>query len=114
MSFDICGFFIKRILQGTIGGLGTTTIPSIESDKSTKVLWDSTGALLKKNKTDACLPDVSKCLTFFCLCYSRPRLGQALQYDMDLECHVVAYPPPAITWWKDEVQLSNNQHYRFI
>ncbi len=65
MSFDICGFFIKRILQGTIGGLGTTTIPSIESDKSTKVLWDSTGALLKKNKTDACLPDVSKCLTFF-------------------------------------------------
>ncbi|XP_058800796.1 lachesin-like [Phymastichus coffea] len=41
----------------------------------------------------------------------RPRLGQALQYDMDLECHVVAYPPPAITWHKDEVQLSNNQHY---
>ncbi|KAI5640094.1 immunoglobulin i-set domain-containing protein [Phthorimaea operculella] len=42
----------------------------------------------------------------------RPRLGQALQYDMDLECHVEAYPPPAITWLKDEVQLSNNQHYR--
>ncbi|KAH9637592.1 hypothetical protein HF086_014756 [Spodoptera exigua] len=42
----------------------------------------------------------------------RPRLAQALQYDMDLECHVEAYPPPAITWLKDEVQLSNNQHYR--
>lgn len=42
----------------------------------------------------------------------RPRLGQALQYDMDLECHIVAYPPPAIVWLKDEVQLSNNQHYR--
>ncbi|XP_028178463.1 lachesin [Ostrinia nubilalis] len=42
----------------------------------------------------------------------RPRLGQALQYDMDLECHVEAYPPPAIIWLKDEVQLSNNQHYR--
>ncbi|CAH0404437.1 unnamed protein product [Chilo suppressalis] len=42
----------------------------------------------------------------------RPRLGQALQYDMDLECHVEAYPPPAITWLKDEIQLSNNQHYR--
>ncbi|XP_075219044.1 septate junction protein lachesin [Lycorma delicatula] len=41
----------------------------------------------------------------------RPRLGQALQYDMDLECHIEAYPPPAIVWLKDEVQLSNNQHY---
>ncbi|XP_043289049.1 lachesin [Venturia canescens] len=41
----------------------------------------------------------------------RPRLGQALQFDMDLECHVEAYPPPAITWHKDEVQISNNQHY---
>lgn len=41
----------------------------------------------------------------------RPRLGQALQYDMDLECHVEAYPPPAISWVKDEVALSNNQHY---
>jgi len=44
----------------------------------------------------------------------RPRLGQALQYDMDLECHVEAYPPPAIVWIKDDVQLSNNQHYRFV
>ncbi|OWR48771.1 lachesin [Danaus plexippus plexippus] len=42
----------------------------------------------------------------------KPRLGQALQYDMDLECHVEAYPPPAITWLKDEYALSNNQHYR--
>lgn len=41
----------------------------------------------------------------------RPRLGQALQYDMNLECHVEAYPPPAITWLKDDIQLSNNQHY---
>ncbi|KAJ1520905.1 hypothetical protein ONE63_003985 [Megalurothrips usitatus] len=40
----------------------------------------------------------------------RPRLGQALQYDMDLECHVEAYPPPAIIWVKDDIQLSNNQH----
>ncbi|CAH1129653.1 unnamed protein product [Ceutorhynchus assimilis] len=42
----------------------------------------------------------------------RPRLGQALQYDMDLECHVEAYPPPAITWEKDDFTLSNNQHYQ--
>lgn len=41
----------------------------------------------------------------------RPRLGQALQYDMDLECHVEAYPPPAIVWEKDGITLSNNQHY---
>lgn len=41
----------------------------------------------------------------------RPRLGQALQYDMDLECHIEAYPPPAIVWLKDDVQLSTNQHY---
>lgn len=41
----------------------------------------------------------------------RPRLGQALQYDMDLECHIEAYPPPAIVWIKDETHLSNNQHY---
>ncbi|KAH0998672.1 hypothetical protein HUJ05_006841 [Dendroctonus ponderosae] len=40
----------------------------------------------------------------------RPRLGQALQYDMDLECHVEAYPLPAITWEKDDITLVNNQH----
>ncbi|XP_022178835.1 lachesin-like isoform X2 [Myzus persicae] len=39
-------------------------------------------------------------------------LGQALQYDMDLECHVEAYPPPAIIWLNNGVQLTNNQHYR--
>lgn len=44
----------------------------------------------------------------------RPRLGQALQYDMDLECHVEAYPPPAITWFKDGELLYSNQHYRFV
>uniref|UniRef100_A0AAG5D6L7 Ig-like domain-containing protein n=1 Tax=Anopheles atroparvus TaxID=41427 RepID=A0AAG5D6L7_ANOAO len=42
----------------------------------------------------------------------RPRVEQALQYDMDLDCHVEAYPPPAIRWLKDSVQLSSNQHYQ--
>ncbi|CAL8130911.1 unnamed protein product [Orchesella dallaii] len=42
----------------------------------------------------------------------RPRVGQALQYNMDLQCHVVAYPPPAITWLHNDVVLSNNQRYK--
>lgn len=29
---------------------------------------------------------------------TRPRVYQAMQYDMDLECHVEAYPPAAIVW----------------
>lgn len=41
----------------------------------------------------------------------RPRVGQALNFDIDLECHVEAYPPPAITWVKDEQTLANNMHY---
>jgi len=40
-----------------------------------------------------------------------PRLAQALQWDINLECHIEAYPPPAIIWVKDDFLLSNNQHY---
>lgn len=44
----------------------------------------------------------------------RKRLGQALQFDMDLECKIEAYPPPAIKWFKDGFSepLTTNQHYR--
>jgi len=44
----------------------------------------------------------------------RKRLGQALQFDMDLECKIEAYPPPAIKWFKDGFAdpLTTNQHYR--
>lgn len=42
----------------------------------------------------------------------RKRVGQALQFDADLECHIEAYPPPAIKWYRDNILLSNNQHYR--
>ena len=38
--------------------------------------------------------------------------SQAMQYDMDLECLVEAYPPPSITWLKDGIVLNNNQHHR--
>ncbi|KAK9754133.1 Immunoglobulin I-set domain [Popillia japonica] len=41
----------------------------------------------------------------------RPRVGQALQYDMDMECHIEAYPLPGITWLKEGIVLSTNQHY---
>ena len=43
----------------------------------------------------------------------RKRLGQALQFDMDLECYIEAYPPPAIRWYDGEGRLiNNNQHFR--
>lgn len=42
----------------------------------------------------------------------RKRLGQALQFDMDLECNIEAYPPPAIKWYRDNILLNNNQHYQ--
>ncbi|XP_012247255.1 lachesin-like, partial [Bombus impatiens] len=34
-----------------------------------------------------------------------PRPRQALLHDMDLECHIEAYPPLAIVWLKGDVQL---------
>ncbi|KAF0312793.1 Lachesin [Amphibalanus amphitrite] len=40
----------------------------------------------------------------------RPKVYQAMQYNMDLECLVEAYPPPSITWLKDGIVLNNNQH----
>ena len=42
----------------------------------------------------------------------RKRLGQALQFDMDLECNIEAYPPPAIQWFRNNILLNNNQHYQ--
>lgn len=42
----------------------------------------------------------------------RPKLGQALRYDTDLECHIEAYPPPQIDWVKDEFLLSNSKKYK--
>lgn len=42
----------------------------------------------------------------------RQKLGQALRYDMDLECHVEAYPPPQIVWVKDEHLITNSMKYK--
>ena len=33
------------------------------------------------------------------------RYGQALQYPMDLMCHVEAFPSPSIQWYKDGYQV---------
>ncbi|KAG1680463.1 Lachesin [Nymphon striatum] len=41
----------------------------------------------------------------------RLKVGQALKYDMDLQCTVEAYPSPSIQWYKDNTQLVNDQHY---
>lgn len=41
----------------------------------------------------------------------RPRYGQALNYEASLSCFVEAFPSPTIVWMKDNVQLTNNQHY---
>ncbi|KRT83427.1 Immunoglobulin [Oryctes borbonicus] len=30
---------------------------------------------------------------------------------MDMECHIEAYPLPGITWLKDGILISSNQHY---
>ena len=48
----------------------------------------------------------------YTIIFSRKRVGQALQFDMDLECQIEAYPPPAIEWYRDNILLNNNQHYR--
>ncbi|CAI6373929.1 unnamed protein product [Macrosiphum euphorbiae] len=41
-------------------------------------------------------------------------LGQSLHNDMDISCNVEAYPSPAIIWINNNIQLSNNQHYRLV
>jgi neuronal growth regulator 1 len=42
----------------------------------------------------------------------RQKVGQAVNHDQDLECHVEAYPPPQITWTKESRILTNDKHYK--
>lgn len=44
---------------------------------------------------------------------SNSKVEQSLQYDTVLDCHVEAYPPPAIVWILNGVILSNNQRYTY-
>jgi len=43
---------------------------------------------------------------------TRPVVYQAMMYDMDMECHVEAYPPAAIRWIFRESNINNNRDYR--
>ncbi|CAD7084383.1 unnamed protein product [Hermetia illucens] len=42
----------------------------------------------------------------------RPKVAQAIDYDVELECKVEAYPAPAIVWYRNGATLTSNSHYR--
>nr|CAD7453436.1 unnamed protein product [Timema tahoe] len=42
----------------------------------------------------------------------KPRVGQALGYDMDLECVVEASPPAVVSWRSKGRPLTDNRHFR--
>lgn len=42
----------------------------------------------------------------------RPKVSQARHYDIDLECHIEAFPTPQIIWVKDDFLISNNKKYQ--
>uniref|UniRef100_A0AAG5CW48 Ig-like domain-containing protein n=1 Tax=Anopheles atroparvus TaxID=41427 RepID=A0AAG5CW48_ANOAO len=41
----------------------------------------------------------------------RPKVAQALDYDIDVECVVQAFPAPAISWFRDGKQIHNGGAY---
>lgn len=43
---------------------------------------------------------------------ARPRVGQALNFNAELECRVAAEPTPLIMWKVNGSQVPSNQHYR--
>lgn len=42
----------------------------------------------------------------------RPRVAQALDYDIELECKVEGFPAPQVSWYKDDTQILNEGDYR--
>lgn len=42
----------------------------------------------------------------------RPKVAQALDYDIELACRVEGYPAPQISWFKDDVEITNGGDYR--
>lgn len=42
----------------------------------------------------------------------RPKVAQALDYDVEIECRVEGYPAPSIEWRKGDVKLENDGNYK--
>lgn len=42
----------------------------------------------------------------------RPKVAQALDYDIELECRVEAYPAPSVVWYKQDLHLHDDGDYR--
>lgn len=42
----------------------------------------------------------------------KPKVAQALDYDILLECRVEAYPAPAVVWYRNGEQLFNGDDYK--
>jgi len=42
------------------------------------------------------------------------RMEQMIGFDQQLECHIEAYPPPSVRWYRlnDNKEINNNQHYK--
>lgn len=43
----------------------------------------------------------------------RPKVAQALDYDIELECRVEAYPAPTVVWFKDGRQIYDDSDYTY-
>lgn len=44
----------------------------------------------------------------------RPKVAQALDYDIELECRVQGYPAPSVTWYRDDQELHNSGGYTWV
>ncbi|XP_055680246.1 lachesin-like [Lutzomyia longipalpis] len=42
----------------------------------------------------------------------RPKVAQALDYDIELKCRVEAYPPASIVWLRNGQQLHSSEEYK--
>lgn len=44
----------------------------------------------------------------------RPKVAQAVGYDIELECRVEGYPAPSVTWFRNEQELYNSGGYSWV